>query len=93
MGLISEPIQVGNIQIERDWGYAPKYVEAMWKMLQLDYPDDFLICSGNIISLEKFIEYIFLKLKLDKEKYIKIDKNLYRPVDLMKIYYQCLWNS
>ena len=86
MGLISEPIQVGNIQIERDWGYAPKYVEAMWKMLQLDYPDDFLICSGNIISLEKFIEYIFLKLKLDKEKYIKIDKNLYRPVDLMKIY-------
>ena len=51
-------LYLGNLYAKRDWGHAKDYVVAMWKMLQLDKPDDFLNCSGNVISLEKIIDYI-----------------------------------
>lgn len=86
LGLRQEPIMVGNLSIKRDWGYAPKYVEAMWLMLQNPEADDFLICSGNVISLHELVKLIFNELELDFEKYIQVDPNLFRPVDLDEIY-------
>lgn len=86
LGLRTEPISVGNTSIKRDWGYAPMYVEAMWKILQSKEPEDFLICSGNIMSLDALIDEVMLQLNLEKEKYIVIDQKLFRPVDLEEIY-------
>lgn len=86
MGLRKDPIMVGNIDIQRDWGYAPLYVDAMWRMLQQETAEDFLICSGEVISLRSFIEKILLQLDLVYDDTIKIDPNLFRPVDLEIIY-------
>jgi GDPmannose 4,6-dehydratase len=84
--LSSAPIKVGNLSIERDWGYAPNYVEAMWLILQQEKIDDYHICSGNLTSLQSFISGIFEILNLDIEKYLEIDSSLYRPVDLQTIF-------
>lgn len=78
-------LKVGNIDVERDFGYAPKYAEAMYLIMQNNKPDDFLICSGQSVSLRMIIEYLFDKLSLDKSK-IVIDKELYRPTDVKQIY-------
>jgi len=81
MGFANE-IKLGNLKIFRDWGYAPNYIEAMWLMLQQDTPEDYVISSGEAHSLEEFAKKVFEKLKLDIEKFIRIDRNLYRPTDL-----------
>ena len=81
MGFANE-IKLGNLKIFRDWGYAPNYIEAMWLMLQQDTPEDYVISSGEAHSLEEFAKKVFKKLKLDIEKFIRIDRNLYRPTDL-----------
>jgi GDPmannose 4,6-dehydratase len=81
MGIAKE-LKLGNLKIFRDWGYAPKYVEAMWLMLQQNIPQDYIISSGEAHSLEEFVKIVFEKLNLDVEKYLKIDKNLYRPIDI-----------
>lgn len=86
LGLLKGPILVGNINIKRDWGYAPSYVEAMWLILQQNNPDDFLICSGNVMSLRDLIKIVMNELALDNEKHIQISPDLYRPVDLDIIY-------
>jgi len=78
-------LKVGNIDVERDFGYAPKYAEAMYLIMQNNKPDDFLICSGQSVSLRMIIEYLFDKLSIDKNK-IVIDKELYRPTDVKEIY-------
>ena len=76
---------VGNLNVKRDFGYAPKYVEAMWKILQSDKSDDFIICSGKSILLRDIVEYIFEKLKIDKSLIVE-DKNLFRPNEIEEIY-------
>ena len=86
LGLKTDPISVGNTAIQRDWGYAPKYVEAMWKILQHSVAEDFLICSGNVMSLSDLVTIVMRKLDLDIEKHLTIDQNLFRPVDLEVIY-------
>lgn len=78
-------LKVGNIDIKRDFGYSPNYVEAMWLMLQADSPDDLIICSGKSITLRSIIEYIFNKLDVSLEKLI-IDADLMRPTDIEDIY-------
>ncbi len=78
-------LQVGNIDIKRDFGYAPKYVEAMFLMLQQEKPADFLICSGQSISLREIIYYVFDKLNIDKSLCV-INKEFYRPADIEDIY-------
>ncbi|MFT3932742.1 MAG: GDP-mannose 4,6-dehydratase [Chitinophagaceae bacterium] len=82
---LQEEIKVGNIDIKRDFGFAPKYVEAMWMMLQKDKPDDYLICSGNSVSLREIIDHVFYKLSLPSKKMV-IDKSLYRPTDIEDIF-------
>ena len=82
---IKDILYVGNIDIKRDFGYAPKYVEAMWLMLQQDTPKDYLICSGKSIKLRDIVEYVFGELNIPKNK-IVVDDMLYRPTDIDDIY-------
>lgn len=78
-------LNVGNIEIKRDFGYAPKYVEAMWKMMSIDKPDDYIICSGVSVLLRDIILHIFKNLSIPEERLI-VDKSLYRPTDIEDIY-------
>lgn len=80
------PLQLGNLDIKRDWGYAPHFVDAMYKIMQHPEPDDFLICSGTVLSLNEFINNVCHSLNLDREKYVISDRSLYRPNELMEIY-------
>jgi GDPmannose 4,6-dehydratase len=77
---------LGNISIIRDWGYAPLYVDAMWRMMQQERLDDYLICSADPISLLDFAKIVFARLDLDLGKYIQIDNSLLRALDLQIIY-------
>ncbi len=82
---IRKELRVGNIDIKRDFGYAPEYVKAMWLMLQNSVPDDFIICSGQPILLRDIVEYIFERFNISKDK-IFVDPVLYRPVEINEIY-------
>ncbi|MDO1449742.1 GDP-mannose 4,6-dehydratase [Rhodocytophaga aerolata] len=82
---IQDELRVGNIDIKRDFGYAPEYVKAMWLMLQHSSAEDFIICSGESVSLREIILYVFEKLEIDQQKLV-IDKELYRPTDIEDIY-------
>jgi GDPmannose 4,6-dehydratase len=77
-----EKLEMGNIDIQRDWGWAPEYVEAMWKMLQLEQSQDFVIATGRTVSLEFFIEYAFQFFGLNYKDYLVVNKNFYRPTDI-----------
>jgi GDPmannose 4,6-dehydratase len=79
-------LQLGNLEVQRDWGYAPKYVEAMWLMLQQDNYKEYLICSSNVISLKELAEQVFENLGLDFNKHVKIEKTLMRNLELDVIY-------
>lgn len=78
-----EKLQLGNINIHRDWGWAPDYVYAMWLMLQQDKPDDFVIATGITHSLEDYIQMVFGYLKLDWREHVISDLSLLRPTDLL----------
>lgn len=78
-------LKVGNIDIKRDFGYSPNYVEAMWLMLQVNTPNDFIICSGKSITLRSIIEYIFNKLNISLDR-IVIDEELIRPTEIEDMY-------
>ena len=84
LGLDSE-VRLGNLDAQRDWGYAGDYVEAMHLMLQQDTPDDFVICTGETHTVRKFCELAFSALDLNYEEYVVIDPKFYRPseVDLL----------
>jgi GDPmannose 4,6-dehydratase len=77
-----EKLQLGNIAIQRDWGWAPEYTEAMWLMLQQDKPSDYVIATGESHSLEEFIDAAFSLLGLDWEKHVVSDPALLRPTDI-----------
>ena len=72
-------IVLGNINSKRDWGHAKDYVLAMWKMMQLNRPQDFVIGSGKTHTVRDFIRLAFQHVNLDYQKYIQIDKRLFRP--------------
>jgi len=78
-------LKVGNIDIKRDFGYSPNYVEAMWLMLQTEKADDFIICSGKSITLRSIIEYVFNALNVPLNKLV-IDTDFMRPTDIEDIY-------
>lgn len=80
-----EYLYVGNIDIYRDFGYAPKYVEAIYLMMQNNEPSDFLICSSHSVSLRELINYLFIKLNISLDR-IKISEDLYRPADIENMY-------
>ena len=79
---LQDKLHLGNLDIKRDWGYAPEYVEAMWLMLQQENPDDYVIASGETHSLREFVKEAFLHVGLDWEKYVVQDETLYRPAEI-----------
>ena len=79
---ISDKITLGNLEAQRDWGYAPEYVEAMWKILQYEKPDDFVVATGETHSVKEFLNEACNQAGLNFEDYLVIDKSLLRPLDL-----------
>lgn len=79
----SHELEIGNINIERDWGWAPEFVIAMHAILQQEEPDDFIIATGNTISLKEFIVKAFDYFGLNHENYIVIKEDLFRPTDII----------
>lgn len=78
----TERLQLGNIEIARDWGWAPEYVEAMWRMLQQPVPRDYVIATGRTSRLSLFIEMVFAECGLDYRDWVDVDQTLFRPADL-----------
>jgi len=78
----NEVLRLGNMEIQRDWGWAPEYVEAMWLMLQQPEASDFVIATGEPHSLAEFVDATFKQLGLDWERYVQTDSSLLRPTDL-----------
>ena len=81
----NEKLELGNTDIRRDWGWAPEYVDAMWRMLSIDEPDDFIIATGETQSLKDFLKTAFEAVDLDWQKYTTINQNLMRPSDPLEI--------
>jgi GDPmannose 4,6-dehydratase len=77
-----EQLTMGNIDIIRDWGWAPEYVEAMYMMIEHEEADDFVVATGVSHPLKDFLSYAFSYFDLDWEKYVFIDESLYRPSDI-----------
>lgn len=78
-----EMLHLGNISIARDWGWAPEYVDAMWRMLQLNEPQDFVIATGETNTLQQFVAEAFCCVGLDWEKHVICDQSLLRPSEIM----------
>ncbi len=74
-------VALGNLEAKRDWGYAGDFVEAMWKMLQIDTPDDFVIATGETHTIKELCEEAFSTVGLDWEKYVVVDKRFIRPTE------------
>jgi GDPmannose 4,6-dehydratase len=78
-----DKLKLGNINISRDWGYAPEYVEAMWKMMLQPKPRDYVIATGQTHSLKEFISLAFSYFNLDWEQYVTHDQSLFRPSEII----------
>ena len=81
LGLVDE-LRLGNLDAQRDWGFAGDYVEAMWLMLQQDAPEDFVICTGETHSVREFCEVAFGHAGLNWEDYVVIDEAFFRPAEV-----------
>lgn len=79
----SEKLRLGRMDISRDWGWAPEYVEAMWLMLQQDEPEDYVIATGHTATLEEFVQEAFSCLGLSWESHVVVDEEFFRPTDLL----------
>ena len=75
-------LYLGNLDARRDWGFAGDYVEAMWRMLQHDAPDDFVVATGESHSVKEFLEEAFGAVELDWREYVRIDEQYYRPTEV-----------
>jgi GDPmannose 4,6-dehydratase len=82
LGLQDKKLALGNLSIERDWGWAPEYVEAMYLMLQQNNPDDYVIATGVSNKLETFVQTAFATLNLDWQEHVVVDESLFRPTDI-----------
>jgi GDPmannose 4,6-dehydratase len=79
---LQDTLYLGNLEARRDWGYAPEYVEAMWRMLQQDEPDDFVVATGETHSVQEFVETAFELLDLDWRAYVRLDPRYQRPAEV-----------
>jgi GDPmannose 4,6-dehydratase len=77
-----DKLYLGNLDAKRDWGYAPEYVEGMWRMLQADKPDDYILATGETHTVREFVEETFGHVGLDWKKYVEIDPRYYRPAEV-----------
>lgn len=79
---LQDKLFMGNLDAVRDWGYAPEYVEGMWRMLQADEPDDFVLATGTEYSVKDFLGFVFGHVGLDWEKYVEPDPRYLRPAEV-----------
>ena len=79
---VQSELYMGNLDSVRDWGYAAEYVEAMWRMLQADEPQDFVVATNTAYTVKDFLEFSFGHVGLDWEKYVKFDERYLRPTEV-----------
>ncbi|MFG2869401.1 GDP-mannose 4,6-dehydratase [Streptomyces sp. NPDC048338] len=75
-------LHLGNLEARRDWGYAPEYVDAMWRMLQADEPDDYVVATGTSYSVLDFLTLCFEHVGLDWERHVRFDERYLRPTEV-----------
>lgn len=73
---------LGNLEAKRDWGFAGDYVEAMWRMLQQDEPGDYVVATGESLSIRQFLDLVFQRLDLDWQQHVEIDPRYFRPAEV-----------
>ena len=76
-------LKLGNVSVQRDWGWAPEYVDAMWRMLQQDEAEDYIVATGKTYSLKELIETVFAYLDINWENHVEFNSDLLRPTDIM----------
>ncbi|NUS17295.1 MAG: GDP-mannose 4,6-dehydratase [Streptomyces sp.] len=79
---LQDRLYLGNLDAVRDWGYAPEYVEAMWRMLQRDVPDDYVVATGEAATVRQFVEVAFGHADLDWAQYVRYDPKYERPSEV-----------
>jgi GDPmannose 4,6-dehydratase len=79
---LQDKLYLGNLEAKRDWGYAKDYVEGMWRMLQQDEPDDYVLATGETQTVQEFADLVFAQLDLDPSEYIEIDPRYFRPAEV-----------
>jgi GDPmannose 4,6-dehydratase len=79
---VQDKLYLGNLDSIRDWGYAPEYVEGMWRMLQADEPGDYVLATGVGATVREFVEAAFKAVNLEWEPYVEVDPNYYRPSEV-----------
>ena len=79
---LQDKLYLGNLDAQRDWGFAGDYVDAMWRMLQQDQPGDYVVATGKMIPVRRFCELVFAHHELDPEQYIEIDPRYFRPAEV-----------
>ena len=79
---LQDELRLGNLDAKRDWGFAKDYVDAMWRMLQADAPDDYVVATGETHTVREFCEIAFGHAGLDYEKYVKVDPQYFRPTEV-----------
>jgi GDPmannose 4,6-dehydratase len=79
---LADSLPIGNLDAQRDWGFAGDYVRAMWLMLQQDQPDDYVIATGVCHSVRELVEIAFARVGLDWQNYVRVDPALLRPAEV-----------
>jgi GDPmannose 4,6-dehydratase len=79
---VQQDLFLGNLDAKRDWGFAGDYIEAMWMMLQVKTPADYVIATGETHTVKEMLELSFDRLQLDWKKHVKIDEKYYRPTEV-----------
>ena len=79
---LQKKLYLGNLDAKRDWGYAKDYVEGMWRILQHDEPEDFVLATGETVSVREFCRLVFEQLDMDYEEYVEIDPRYFRPAEV-----------
>ncbi|MFI1166629.1 GDP-mannose 4,6-dehydratase [Streptomyces sp. NPDC020801] len=79
---LQDRLYLGNLDAVRDWGYAPEYVEAMWRMLQRDVPDDYVVATGEAVTVRQFLEVAFSHAGLDWTEFVRYDPKYERPSEV-----------
>jgi len=78
----ADELRLGNLDAQRDWGFAEDYVEAMWMMLQQDNPDDYVVCTGETHSVREFCELAFGRVGLNYQDHVVVDERFFRPAEV-----------
>ncbi len=79
---LQKELYLGNLDAVRDWGYAPEYVEAMWRMLQVDQPSDYVVATGTAYSVRDFLTFAFEHVGLDWQEHVRLDERYLRPSEV-----------